>query len=71
MSNFIKLSEDAVILENATVAVVKTREEVATKTGIEQHVHVWIYLEKSQVPIVITTKNEEEAEQVMKKALGE
>ena len=71
MRNYIRLSPDVVIEEGKVIAIVKNREKVATDTGIVEQTNMFIYLEASQIPIVITTKNKSEADEFERILLGE
>jgi hypothetical protein len=71
MKNYVRLNDDVVIAEGTVIAIVKNREEVPTKNGMVEQTNVFIYLETSQVPIVVTTRNREEADEFEKKLLGE
>lgn len=71
MRSYIRLNDDVVISEGSVVAIVKNREDVATKEGIVEQTNMFIYIENNQMPIVITTVNPEEAKEFEKKLMGE
>lgn len=71
MKNYIRLNDDVVIAEGSVVAIVKNREKVATDSGLVEQTNMWIYIENSQVPVVITTTSRDEAKEFEQKLLGE
>lgn len=71
MKNYIRLNDDVVIAEGSVVAIVKNREKVATESGLVEQTNMWIYIENSQVPVVITTTSRDEAKEFEQKLLGE
>ena len=71
MRNYIRLNDDVVIAEGSVIAIVKNREKVATDSGLVEQTNMFIYIENSQVPIVITTRSRDEAKEFEHKLLGE
>jgi hypothetical protein len=71
MKNYIRLNDDVVIAEGSVVAIVKNREKVATDSGLVEQTNMFIYIENSQVPVVITTTSRDEAKEFEQKLLGE
>ena len=71
MRKYIRLSPDVIIIDEEVIAVVKNREDVPTKEGIVEQINIWIYLKNSQIPIVVSTRDQEEANEIEKKLLGE
>lgn len=71
MKNYIRLNDDVVIAEGSVVAIVKNREKVATESGLVEQTNMFIYIENSQVPVVITTTSRDEAKEFEHKLLGE
>ena len=71
MRKYIRLSPDVIIIDEEVIAIVKNREDVPTKEGIVEQINIWIYLKNSQIPIVVSTRDQEEANEIEKKLLGE
>ena len=71
MKKYIRLNDDIVIADQQILAIIKNRDKVATDTGLVEQINMFIYIENSQVPIVISTTNKEEANEFEKKLLGE